>query len=69
MKKQKVPRLQLSDGPALDIYKRCGWTPPQFYSEEKELLARREVVLKNVSPKALTILDDISNKYSAMYLN
>tara|TARA_B110000008_G_scaffold272180_1_gene304553 strand:- start:3313 stop:4335 length:1023 start_codon:yes stop_codon:yes gene_type:complete len=69
MKKQKVPRSQLSDGPALDIYKRCGWTPPQFYSEEKELLARREVVLKNVSPKALAILDDISNKYSAKYLN
>jgi len=69
MKKQKVPRSQLSDGPALDIYKRCGWTPPQFYSEEKELLARREVVLKNVSPKALGILDDISTKYTSMYLN
>ena len=69
MKKQKVPRLQLSDGPALDMYKKCGWTPPQFYSEEKELLARREVVKQNVSLKALAILDDISDKYTSMCLN
>ena len=69
MKKQKVPRLQLSDGPALDMYKKCGWTPPQFYSEEKELSARREVVKQNVSLKALAVLDDISDKYTSMCLN
>jgi hypothetical protein len=69
MMRQKVPRSQLNDGPALDIYKRCGWTPPKFYSEEKELSSRREVVSKNVSPKALALLDDISNIYTSMYLN
>jgi hypothetical protein len=63
MFKQKVPREQLSDGPALDIYKRCGWTPPSAFSEEGELEARREIVANNVSSEALVILDDLSNKY------
>ena len=44
MKNQKVPREQLSDGPDLDIYKRCGWTPPIYFSEDEELNARRELV-------------------------
>ena len=69
MKKQKVPRSQLSSGPALDRYKTAGWRPPQSKSEEEELLARRELVSKKVSPEALAILDDVSNKYASMYLN
>ena len=68
-KKKKIPRFQLSSGPASDRYKTAGWSPPQSKSEEEELLARRKLVAKNVSPEALAILDDISNKYSSMYLN
>ena len=28
MKKQNIPRKKVSDGISLDIYKRCGWVPP-----------------------------------------
>lgn len=68
MKKQKVPRQQLSDGPALDIYKRCGWTPPVSFSEDEELNVRREVVAKNVSKDALIVLDELSRKYTEVFL-
>jgi hypothetical protein len=68
MKQQKVPRKLLCDGPALDIYKRCGWTPPSSFSEERELEVRRDLVAKNVSAEALAILDDMSVKYTATYL-
>lgn len=63
MIKQKVPRQQLSDGPALEIYKRCGWTPPSSFSEDGELEARRQLVAENVSTDALAMLDDLSRKY------
>jgi len=69
MEKQKVPRKQLSDGPALDIYKRCGWTPPQFSLEEEELEVRRELVAKNVSKEVLALTDKISERYVAKYLS
>ncbi len=69
MEVQKVPREQLSDAPALEIYKRCGWTPPSGFSEEDELKVRRELVAKHVSSEVLTTLDDVSKKYEDIYLN
>lgn len=69
MKSQKVPRKQLCDGPALDVYKKCGWTPPKYFSEESELEARRELVANNISDKALAVLDDISKKYTDRYFS
>jgi hypothetical protein len=69
MKNQKVPRKQLSDGPDLDIYKRCGWTPPKYFSEDEELNARRELLLKNVSSESLKMFDVICEKYTETYLN
>ena len=69
MKNQKVPREQLSDGPDLDIYKRCGWTPPKYFSEDEELNARRELVSKNVSSESLKLFDTICKKYTETYLN
>ena len=68
MSRQKVPRKLLSDGPDLDIYKRCGWEPPKFFSEEKELEARRMLVSLNISDEALKTLDDLSNKYEQTFL-
>lgn len=69
MKSQKVPRKLLADGPALDIYKRCGWKPPSSFSEEHELKIRRELVKKNVSAEVLAILDSISSEYTKRFLN
>ncbi len=69
MKRQKVPRTMLADGPSLDIYSRCGWTPSKFYSEEEELNARREIVKKNVSTDALALLDSICNKYEKLNMH
>ena len=69
MIKQKVPREHLSDGPALDIYKRCGWMPPQSYSEEKELEIRRELVKANVSKESLDTLDEMCATYEKRFLS
>jgi len=69
MSKQKVPRKLLSDGPALEIYKRCGWQPPQTINEEDELNIRRELVSKNVSDGALNLLDKISEEYVSNFLS
>lgn len=69
MNKQKVPRDHLSDGPALDIYKRCGWVPPQSYSEEEEINVRRELVKSNVSSEALLVLDHLSESYEEDHLS
>lgn len=68
MRKQKVPRKYLSDGPSLDIYKRCGWEPPKYYDEDLELEARREMIAKNVNPEALVKLDEISQQYVSKFL-
>ena len=69
MANQKVPRDRLSDGPALDIYKKCGWVPPQSYSEEKELEIRRELVKANVSKEALDTLDAMCASYEKRFLS
>ena len=69
MKRQKVPRELLSDAPALDIYKRCGWEPPKYFSEEKELDARRHLVKSNVSNKVLNILDNLCETYTQKFLH
>ena len=69
MSKQKVPRKLLSDGPALEIYKRCGWQPPRTNNEEDELNIRRELVSKNVSDGALNLLDKISEEYVSNFLS
>ena len=69
MKNQKVPREQLNDAPALEIYKRCGWEPPKYFSEEKELDARREYLSLNISKRALSILDSLSERYTSKFLN
>ena len=69
MKKQKVPRKLLSDGPSLEIYQRCGWTPPQSHSEDEELNIRRELVKKEVSKGALEVLDNLCQRYSKHFLN
>lgn len=69
MKNQKVPREKLNAGPALEIYKRFGWEPPKHSSEKKELEARREYLSQNVSKKALSVLDSLSEKYESKFLN
>ena len=67
MKRQHVPRERLADSPDLEIYRRCGWEPPKYFSEEKELEARRELISQNISSETLKILDDLSENYSKNY--
>ena len=69
MSKQKVPRNLVSDGLALEIYKRFGWQPSQTNNEKDELNIRRELVSKNVSNKALNLLDKISEEYVSNFLS
>tara|TARA_B100001057_G_C22845701_1_gene948951 strand:+ start:1067 stop:2074 length:1008 start_codon:yes stop_codon:yes gene_type:complete len=69
LKLQKVPRQLISDGPSLEIYKRCGWEPPKYFSEELELKARREVISREVSEKFIGILDDLSKAYEERFMH
>jgi hypothetical protein len=68
MSKQKVPRKHLSDSPALNIYKKCGWKPPLNTNEEGELKVRRELVKSNVSAESMDILDSISDMYLKTFI-
>ena len=44
MKKQNIPRKKVSDGISLDIYKRCGWVPPdKKLSEAEELIKEKNL--------------------------
>lgn len=64
MKKQKVPRKIIADGPDLKIYRRCGWEPAEKgSSEEKELEIRRQFVAKEASSRAICVLDELCDKY------
>ena len=71
MKKQRVPRVRISDGIPLEIYKRCGWKPPEKdLSERDELIKRREFVIKEGAGKeSIKILDRICNDYETKYHN
>ena len=69
MSKQNVPREKLADAPALEIYKRCGWSPPSDLSEQEELDARRNYVAKYASAEALAIMDEMSEEYVSNYLS
>jgi len=68
MSEQNVPRTMVADGIDLEIYKRCGWVPPQEGTNEREeLLIRREDVSREVSNKLLSVLDRLSDEYEKMY--
>jgi len=69
MIKNNVPRTIISDGPALEIYKRCGIELPSEDSEENELIKRRNMVRENVSDDALKLMDELSKEYFKEYLS
>lgn len=67
--KQKVPRKKYSDGISLDIYKRCGWVPPQGdLTEMGEFDLRRQYAVENASPDAVKILDKLCANYEKNYM-
>jgi hypothetical protein len=68
MSEQNVPRTMVADGIDLEIYKRCGWVPPQEGTNEREeLLIRREDVSREISNKLISVLDRLSDEYEKMY--
>jgi len=69
LKKQNVPRKVIADSPILNIYKRCGWTPPSEDSEEAELKKRRAMVAESVSSEALEAMDRLSEEYEKEYFD
>lgn len=62
---QNVPRTKVSEGIPLEIYKRCGWVPPNKDLNEREELEKRRdwAVEMGASKKALEVLDKISLEY------
>ena len=71
MKKQKIPRKKISDGIPLNIYKRCGWEPPdKSITEKEELINRRQFAVDNGASKdALNVLDKLSENYENKYFS
>ena len=71
MKKHKLPRLKLSDGLNLLVYKRCGWQPPrQNLSEQEELELRQKYVMQqSPSKKSIELLEYLTSKYNEKYFN
>jgi len=71
MKKQRVPRKKISDGIPLNIYKRCGWEPPEKgLNEQQELDKRRQYAIEQgASKKAMVALDRICQEYEEKYLS
>jgi hypothetical protein len=68
MKEQNVPRDMVSQGVDLDIYRRCGWKPPEENSTERdELNIRREEISGEISSDALAVLDRLSKEYEGQY--
>lgn len=65
LKSQNVPRKKVSEGIPLEIYKRCGWEPPnKDLTEDEELEKRRQwAVEMGASDKALRALDELSSEY------
>lgn len=69
LKKQNVPRAKYSDGIPLEIYKRCGWVPPnEGLSEMGEFNLRRQYALDRVSSKIMKILDGLCAAYEEKYM-
>ena len=70
LKRQNVPRVKVSEGIPLDIYKRCGWVPPKAgLSEKGEFDARRQFAVENVSPELLKTLDRLCAEYEEEYMD
>ncbi len=67
LKRQNVPRTVISDAPALDIYKRCGWESPIENSEVGELEKIRNDIVKVASIEALKVIDKLSENYVNEY--
>jgi hypothetical protein len=65
LKQQNVPREKIADGIPLEIYKRCGWEPPEKdLSEEEELEKRRKWAIEmGATNEAMNILDSMTQEY------
>ena len=68
LKQQNVPRKMISDAPALDIYKRCGWRPPDTSNEADELERIKSNIENDVSVEALYVINKLSEKYKEDFL-
>jgi len=70
LKKHKIPRKKFADSISLDVYKRCGWEPPDpNMNELQELNKRRDFAFKqNARKKYIDILDQISENYENNYM-
>lgn len=68
MSEQNVPRSMVADGIDIEIYKRCGWVPPQEgTTEREEIYIRREDIAREVSGELISVLDRLSDEYEKMY--
>lgn len=68
MSEQNVPRERVAQGIDIEIYRRCGWVPPQQgASERDELLIRREDVAQQSSVEVMKIMDRLSDEYERDY--
>lgn len=68
LRTSNVPRKKIADGVDLEIYRRCGWTPPKGNLTEREELNERYKLFSNeLSPHARVKLDEIIHAYESKY--
>jgi hypothetical protein len=69
IKKQNVPRKNISDGLPLAICKRCGWEPPDPSLSEKEELDKQRLVAVDLwaNEHAMNVFDELCANYQSNY--
>jgi len=68
MRGQNIPRLNIAQGIDVEIYRRCGWTPPiDGATERDELRLRYEDVRQNSNEDALRVMDQLIENYEHEY--
>ena len=69
MKKQRVPRKKISDGPNIKAYRKKGWQKPDKKTDHRQELEekRKYAIEKGAGKKALNTLDQLCQDYEKNY--
>jgi hypothetical protein len=68
MKKQRVPRLSLTDAPKNKVYESIGWiAPKEHISVLEEFEATRKVFKNKISAEYMRLLDNLTKEYISRY--
>ena len=70
MQEQEVPRDKVANGVDISVYRRCGWSPSNANSTEKdEVQLGRLEIESEINADSVLILDKLIKNYEAKYWN